>query len=412
MDQTVLMIAWHFPPLNHTASKRTGCFAKYLASLGWKPIVLCVEWTKENCLYDESYVKNYGKDITIVQVPYHPPAMNSAMDIVRKKATSFAFSHLIPIEWYRAAKAAIERIVNQHKVSVIWASYPGLGGLPHTLADWASRKWNIPWVADYRDVPGQIGNIPIFHKVRLLLDAYREKKIMKSASEIVTVSAALKEKLEARHGKTVTVIENGFDSADYLDRKEIVEERKRIFRIVYAGNIYLPHRNPRPVLDAIGELIDSKELKEEEIALEFYGTDEAVIGKVFKGSAYVKLVKRYPRLSNEAIVENLRSATVLLQLAFGEDKGIATGKVYEYLAADRPILSVPQDHDCVDKLLSETQAGVSCTGTFAIRKQIGQWYREWKATGKIDLPRNAQEIGKYSRQEQAKRLAAILTRSI
>ena len=67
----------------------------------------------------------------------------------------------------------------------------------------------------------------------------------------------------------------------------------------------------------------------------------------------------------------------LLHLAHGGQKGIMTGKIFEYLGARRPILFILGDNDCEDALLKEIQAGVICRNTEEAAAQLLRWYRQW-----------------------------------
>jgi hypothetical protein len=85
-----------------------------------------------------------------------------------------------------------------------------------------------------------------------------------------------------------------------------------------------------------------------------------------------------------------------------------TGKVFDYLAAGRPILAIPDDQGETASLLGRTGAGLAMTGTEEIAGQLEKWHGDWKAGRDPATARNEDEIAHYSRRAQAKRLAGIL----
>ena len=94
-------------------------------------------------------------------------------------------------------------------------------------------------------------------------------------------------------------------------------------------------------------------------------------------------------------------------------KGAYTGKIFEYLAARRPILATGGfGNDVVEQLLKETNAGVYCLKTDDIRKYLKYFYSEYKKTGRVSFNGDLKGINKYSYREMAKKFAEVLNRII
>jgi hypothetical protein len=68
----VLLIAFYFPPRNHIAGYRTGCFAKYLPEQGWLPTVICEDWPADRPNYDPDYVGHIPAEVEIIRLPQPP----------------------------------------------------------------------------------------------------------------------------------------------------------------------------------------------------------------------------------------------------------------------------------------------------------------------------------------------------
>ena len=120
------------------------------------------------------------------------------------------------------------------------------------------------------------------------------------------------------------------------------------------------------------------------------------------------MVHILPRVSFRESIQIQKQACVLLHLAHGGEKGIMTGKIFEYLGARRPVLCIPGDNDCVDALLKETKAGVICRNAEEAAEQLLRWYQQWQQTGNISYDARDEQIMKYSRQKQAGQLAELL----
>lgn len=399
--KTVLMISWSYPPLNSTASKRAGCFAKYLPQYGWAPIVVTPEWRPDNCIYDKDYIKNIPTIVKVHTVPFNPSSIRTPVSQFIKRVKNLVLPHHDPHEWHYAAQKEIENIFHNNRLDMIWATFPM--ALPHSLAAWASWKWSVPWVADFRDIYGEYKRQYIGDRIKYPIRLFYEKKMIRTASGIVTVSDALRYALENRHRKKVVLIPNGYDPDDNID----TPSRIPVFNITYTGTVLLPQQNPLPVAIALDRLIKSQKVDPCDVSMDFYGTDQEKGQMIFGDLRKFPFVRFFNRVSARECLNRQKSSAVLLQLAHAEEKGIMTGKIFEYLQAGRPILSVPNDGDCIDQLLNETSAGVALTNVDDIADQLLEWYREWKRTGYIAIHANQSAIQRYSRKEHTRLLADL-----
>ena len=170
--------------------------------------------------------------------------------------------------------------------------------------------------------------------------------------------------------------------------------------------------SPASVFSAIGLLFNSGDINPKDFMLSFYGSDRRSVAALLQGKAIKNCCEFNPAIPHSQVPAIQKHATVLLHLSHPNEKGIMTGKIFEYLAARRPILSVPGDNDCVDKLLDESKAGCSRGTVEQIALQIKEWYNEWKQTGNVKYYGIDSEIEKYSYPEMAKQVAEILNRAV
>jgi hypothetical protein len=90
-----------------------------------------------------------------------------------------------------------------------------------------------------------------------------------------------------------------------------------------------------------------------------------------------------------------------------QEKGVYTGKVFEYLAAGRPIIALGgPDESVVEDLLNETQTGHYISSLEDLEIVLSKYYSEYVRTGAI--PRTKESaIMKYSHLEMAKKFADL-----
>ncbi len=400
MNKTVLLLCYYYLPCNHSASKRSGCLAKYLPTFGWKALVLSNKWTENNCTYDLGFIKNLPADAVVGRADDAEYSSRYPGKFFRKINT-FLLPHHFPFHYRRNAKKQLSRIVEENKIDIIWATSPP--DAPLWLASWCKKKWGIPWVADFRDV---WGTCPfMINKIMDPIHVFHEKRMMRTASAIVTVSDHLVEVLQKRHKRTVHLIPNGFDPEGVVKTQPVSLPN---FRIVFTGSVGRKMIEYGVLLaEVINHLHLQGSINKDNISIEFYSDNTDLLKEFLQKPQFISFIKISKRVSAEECIDLQRNAAVLLMFTYNGFKGMMTGKIFEYLSAKRPILVIPNDHDCVEQVVKETNAGSCCSTSEEIEKQILFWFTEWKKTEIIAYHGNEEAIMKYSRKEQANKFAKI-----
>ena len=104
---------------------------------------------------------------------------------------------------------------------------------------------------------------------------------------------------------------------------------------------------------------------------------------------------------------------ILLKLNWEDSrfKGDYSGKIFEYLAAQRPILATGGfGNNVTEKLLNETKAGIYAPTVEDIRKALKEFYLEHKQNGKVSYRGRWKEIKRYSYREMAKKFTDVLNK--
>ncbi len=207
------------------------------------------------------------------------------------------------------------------------------------------------------------------------------------------------------------------------------------FTITYTGNIYKKGHNPMKVLIALSNLISYGGVEPHDISVRFYGSGQEWLGKWIKYYGLSEVVELCGEVSREKALEKQRESQVLLSLKWEKhnEAGIYSGKlfeylaakrpilavgggthggysskIFEYLAAERPILAVGGYPDVVNELLDETKAGIWAGSVDDIEKAIYDMYQEYKNKGQVNYVGDVDKVSKYTHSNMAKKFVEVL----
>lgn len=422
MKRKVLFIAHSYPPLNSMGALRAAKFAKYLPRYGWEPIVVTRTWPKEmwgleeppgirvirTGFHDRLGIFRRGRSAETKRAAKSP--WHSCWKTKLRKLASFWVREFLAypdefIAWKPYALKAARKLLKEERISLIFSTSPP--PTSHLIAHELQQVTGIPWVADLRDLWTQ--NHYLHHtRLRKWIEIKLEKKILQNASMLITVSEPFAEKLRQLHGKPVEVITNGFDEEDFADPPPPLTP---YFSITYTGQVYSGKRDPSLLFAAIRELLKDNRINSETFKIRFYGPerDREFVLQLADRYEVSELVVHHGKISYREAIRRQRESTVLLLLSWqsAEEKGVYTGKVFEYLGAQRPILAIPKIGGVVDELLEETGAGVSAGTKEEVIQIVRSWYDEFTKFGSVSYKGTDQTRKKYTRAAQAKKLAEI-----
>jgi glycosyltransferase involved in cell wall biosynthesis len=309
------------------------------------------------------------------------------------------------VSWNLTAIPTAIRIVKREQIDVVITTSPPSS--VHLVGAAVKRVTGIPWVADLRD---SVVAHPHRHTERLLVRAKEQgehavaKLIAHSASAIIGVSDAITEEMRERNPKgPVVTIANGSDFDDFAGLEHKPSER---LRITHAGSFF-GKRDPKPFLTALKQSgLDDAVVR---FLGDFRSTDREWVDQQQLGDR-VELIPYAPRRRS---LELQRDSDVLLLLipdAAGRGKGVLTGKVFEYLAAERPILAVVPPEGAAADLISSTGAGivVAPDDVDGMTAALLDLHARWKAGSLAGTPLSEDWRDKVSRRARAEELAQLL----
>jgi len=306
--------------------------------------------------------------------------------------------------WKPFAVAEGGRIIREEDIAIIMSSSAPVTS--HVVAAELKREWGRPWLADLRDLWSQNHNYS-YGPIRRLIDRSLETRTLAGADALLTVSQPWADRLTALHkGKTAYVVTHGFHPAE-VNRPPCPLDDK--FTITYTGTVYARH-DPAKLLAALRALIAGGEVERDDVRVRFYGRHSARLDGEIARYGLGDVVKQYGHVSRDIALEKQRQSQLLLRMKWEDpgEHGAYSGKIFEYLAARRPIIATGGGEDVVSGLLKETGAGISAQTVNDIKKALQGLYKEYKQKGRVSYKGESAEVNEYSYRELARRLALIL----
>jgi len=247
------------------------------------------------------------------------------------------------------ARKVIEKnlvATNFQQYDLIYVSAPPFSSFK--IAKELSKAYNIPWVAEFRDLWSENHNYQL-PRWRKKIDKYFEKKVLKNASALVTVSQDLAKKLEG-FNKPIITIQNGFD-LDLLTIKPEIRKKSKVIRLVYTGTIYYQKYSWRELLKGLKKFCISGGFFELILA----GSSHEIFLKEAKRLKLDKYVISRGYLKQEESFALQKSADLLIFFPWQGSKGIVTSKLFEYFATRNKIMVVGQRTDISQFIINRGQ---------------------------------------------------------
>ncbi len=367
---------------------------------------------------DESLLREVSNDTTILKTPvtevskfaFRPKKKTTSgvANATNNKLLSFIrgnfFTPDAKVLWVKPSVEFLTDYLTENPVDVIISTGPPHS--MHLIAQQLKESFHIPWMADFRDPWTDLYYNKEFFQLGFAKRKNKrlEEKVLKSADVVVTVGNELKKYFE-RFNSNEEVIPNGFD--DEVEHDEEIELSQK-FSLSYIG--LLPKSSlPTNLLMAIQRLIDENSDFKNDIELNFIGDIHESVSASIHELQLSNYTNFFGYVPHKDAIKYQKSAQVLLVLIPNVDgnKGIITGKVFEYMAANRPILALGPINGDLQSVLTNSNAGtiIDYDDYAKIKSVIIDLYTKFK-TQKLAI--TSKGIEKYRRRNLTKQLAAII----
>lgn len=434
-QKKILIITYYWPPAGGPGVQRWLKFAKYLPEFGWKPII----YTPENPSYpllDETLMKDVPENIEIVRTKiWEPYQLAEKLNKSNKKFKAGQFdvgknqswksklsiwirgNFFIPdarVFWVNPSVKFLEKYLKENNIGTVVTSGP-----PHSLhligLGLKNKMPELKWIADFRDPWTEIS---YYKHLKLTKSSDKKHHQLESAvfknADITLATSYTDAENFRKAGANAVCITNGFDESDSGKKAEGQNSEKanskirQAFTISYIG-VLEQLRNPENLWKALDELIRENAEFAADFKLKFVGRIDDKILQSIENSSLKNHILNLGYLAHGKAVEEMQHSDMLLITNFPNEssRGIIPGKIFEYLASGKQILSFGPDKADVAKILEETQAGkhFGYQDTEMVKKFILEKFNLWKNG---DLLENTQHIDQFSRKNLTRQLTEIL----
>lgn len=373
----VLIVTYYWPPAGGAGVQRWLKFSKYLPEYGWEPVILTVDPTDATYpALDYSLEKDIPRGLKIYKtkstdwfrfykrdkskIPSAGFASNSDKSLKGLLSRFIRGNFFIPDPrrgWNRHAIKEAVSIILKERISAVISTSP-----PHSsqLIGLKLKKIfsGIQWIADLRDAWTDIYYYELFYPtfISKMIDRHFEKSVLKNADKIITVGHNLAENFKLKtpgiEGK-VHFLPNGYDEEDFRGVRHEFPSR---FTINYTGTLSEAY----PVdslLSALGTIMNSGK----DFLLQFVGfVPESIKDKILKILGTDKAVFIPYTDHQKAIGYMCRSSLLLIIIPENRNnRAITPGKVFEYIAVQKPVLYIgPVDGDAAYHLSQSRPGGL------------------------------------------------------
>jgi hypothetical protein len=332
----------------------------------------------------------------------------TGLELAVLRASTIGRRLLLPDEnvtWNATAIPKAISIARSEGIDVVLTTSPP--GSVHLIGAAVKKATGAKWVADLRD---SIALHP--HRATEGIGARAKQKaragiahlVARQADAIVTAADAITEETRGLDPVAhVTTIANGSDFDDFAGLQYTRTDR---FRLTHTGSFF-GHRDPKPFLRALA----ASGL--EDVVVRFVGDfrpgDREFLDSLALGDR-VELIEYVPRRESLRLQRDSDALLLLIPEAGGRGRGVLSGKVFEYIAAERPILAVVPPDGAAAQLIRDTGAGVVAASDDeeAIRSALVDVHARWHAGGLEGPPLTDEWRDRLSRASRVEELADLL----
>jgi glycosyltransferase involved in cell wall biosynthesis len=411
----LLLVTRHFPPSSGGGVQRPLKFATHLPALGIETHVLAPDETGPAPAGSELELPTQA---WIHRVRYvGPRSARPSEQLLAKQgvarlgtqAALFGRKLLVPDEnvpWTTFALPVAIRLARREGIDVVLTTSPPPS--LHLLGAAVKRATSAAWVADLRDPltshPHRRGYESQLARVKEMAVGGVGRLVASQADAIVAASDAIAEEISALEpkGKVVTIA-NGCDFDDFAGLEHRASDR---LRITHAGHFH-GKRDPKPFLRALADSgLDDVVVR---FAGDFRNADREYAESLGLGDR-VELLGNVSRRRSLELQRDSEALLLLIPESGGRGRGVLTGKIFEYLAAERPILAAVPPDGAAAELVRDTGAGtvVPSDDVDALREALLDLHRRWKKGNLDGTPLSDEWRRRLSRSGRVEELADVL----
>jgi glycosyltransferase involved in cell wall biosynthesis len=360
----LLVISHCYPPMPSVGGNRWAAMVRHLRALGHETTVVTTagfgDIPGETGVVRTNDVMASPAFRRVLRAPALPAV--GAPGARQEPPSRFLKGLVVPdsqlASWAPGAYRAARERVRAGEVDCVITSSPPESSHLVALALGRDRP---AWVADFRDgwtfEPWRPAPLTAVHK---RLDAWLERQVVLRADAISVVANALVEDFRARFGVDATYLPGGWDPALEPDPIRAAGPQVDAARLtlVYTGKLWgPPGRDPSALFEALRRLVAYEPAIRDRVQLVIAGPLDRDQTERLEGFGLGDVLRHLGHLPRADALALQRRADVLVLVTSGNRSNIP-GKLWEYLAARRPILALADGNEAA-WLVRETRTGLT-----------------------------------------------------
>ena len=403
----------YFPPAGGGGVQRSLKLAQYLPALGVETHVLAPDdpkWVHRDpelrvptqaWIHRARYIGPRGRK------PAEELRATDGLQRALVQAQVTARRLLVPdasVTWNLTAIPAAIRIAKREGIDVVITTSPP--GSVHFVGAAVQRASGTRWIADLRDplVANQHRrDDTAAARARQAANEQVARLVARNADAVTCVSEAIADEVRGLGARgPVRVIANGCDFDDFAGLEYVPAPR---FRITHTGSFF-GKRDPRPFLQAFH---DAELDAVARFVGDFRSSDREWAEGLDLGDR-LEIVDYLPRGDSLRLQRDSEALLLLVPDAGGRGKGVLSGKVFEYIAAGRPILAVVPPDGAAADLVRETGSGVVVApdDVDGIRAALVELHARFANGGLPSVELATRDEERLSRRARVEEMAALI----
>ena len=441
----LLIITYYWPPTGGSGVQRWVKFSKYLPEFGWQPVVYTPE-NPEQLARDESLLADIPACAEVVKTRILEPyelyrrltggkkgegevnPVNAQQKNWKQRLSLWVRGNcFVPdprIGWVRPSVRFLKKYLAEHPVDAVVTTGPPHS--VHLIGLGLKKALGLRWIADFRDPWTEM-----FYYKHLGLGPAADRRhhrleqaVLDGADAVISVSPPVAADFRAKTQTPVVLITNGFDEDDFaeagepssgapgvqffpdpengseknLDTPAPQRPRTKV-RLVHTG-LFAADGNPLNLWDALAERCAADPTFRERLQIRLAGKVDAAVTEAVRARGLGGNLVELGYLPHDETVREQRAADILLLPLRREPEyaKVLPGKIFEYLAARRPVLGIGQEDGAAAAVLRDAAAG-----------QMFDWDKKDELLAFLDAEHPQTEgIEKYTRRALTAQLAELL----
>jgi hypothetical protein len=325
--------------------------------------------------------------------------------------TNYVVPDITALTWFPWACLRLLGLIRRDRPDVIVTTS---GPESAHLLGLVARVFGVRWVADFRDDWLRDVSHPFFLRP---LDRWLERRIARRATVVTAINEQIASEFGRRHGVPAFEVSNGFDKAAIAaaaDEHETLDPKR--FSLVYTGMFAIDleervlhrGRDSRMFVEALELLLEREPGLKKRLELVVAGTISGAERDFLTRGALGEVVRVLGQVPYPRALGLQQAADGLLLIPGGA--AATTAKVFEYLAARRPILAVTEQGSAAADLLAEAGAHTVAPpdGADSLAEAVRSYVARWSGAGARYEPRPDFDLGAYEYESLGRRMLELV----